>query len=58
MRATLLGYGVKFDEVSLLCDNESAMKIATDPVQHSRTKQIDICHHFIRIIKQKGIYQY
>jgi hypothetical protein len=38
MRATLLGYGVKFDEVPLLCNNESAVKIAIDLVQHSKTK--------------------
>jgi hypothetical protein len=27
--ATLLDYGVKFNEIPLLCDNESAIKIAT-----------------------------
>ena len=34
--------------VPLLCDNESAVKLANNPVQHSRTKHIDICHHFLR----------
>ena len=34
--------------VPLLCDNESAIKIAHNPVQHSRTKHIEVCHHFIR----------
>ena len=29
-------------------DNESVVKIATNPVQHSRTKHIDIRHHFLR----------
>ena len=33
----------------LLCDNESAVKIATNPVQHSRTKNINVHHHhFLR----------
>ena len=26
----------------------SAVKLANNPVQHSRTKHIDICHHFFR----------
>ena len=39
---------MKFDEILFLCDNESAVKIATNPVQHSRTKHIDIRHHFLR----------
>ena len=41
-------YGVKCDKVPLLCDNESAIKIADNPVQHSRTKHIDICQHFLK----------
>ena len=54
MKQTLLDYGVKFDEILLLCDNESAVKIATNPVQHSRTKHIDIRHHFLRDHVNKG----
>ena len=26
----------------------SVVKLANNPVQHSRTKHIDICHHFLR----------
>jgi hypothetical protein len=29
------------------CDNTSAINISKNPVQHSRTKHIDIWHHFI-----------
>jgi hypothetical protein len=54
MKQTLLHYGVKFDEILLLCDNESAVKIATNHVQHSRTKHIDIRHHFLRDHVNKG----
>jgi hypothetical protein len=48
MKQTLLDYGVVLDKVPLLCDNESDIKIANNPVQHSRTKHIDIRHHFLR----------
>ena len=46
MKQTLLDYDVVLEKVPLLCDNESAVKLANNPVQHSRTKHIDICHHF------------
>ena len=48
MKQTLLDYGISFKKNSLSCDNESAIKLATNPVQHSRTKHIDIRHHFLR----------
>ena len=40
--------------VPLICDNESAIKIAHNPVQHSRTKDIEVRHHFIRDHVAKG----
>ncbi|WVZ98520.1 hypothetical protein U9M48_043950 [Paspalum notatum var. saurae] len=51
---TLLDYGVKLSRVPLLCDNESAVKLANNLVQHSRTKHIDIRHHFIKDHVAKG----
>jgi hypothetical protein len=47
MKQTLLDYGVVLENVPLLCDNESDVKIANNLVQHSRTKHIDIRHHFL-----------
>jgi hypothetical protein len=55
MKQTLLDYGVKFDWIPLLCDNESAVKIVTNPIQHKRTKHIDIRYHFLRDHVGKGI---
>ena len=43
-----------FDNIPLLCNNDSAVKIANNPVQHSRTKHIDIRHHFLRHHVGKG----
>ena len=45
---TLKEYGVNCDKVPLLCDNESAIKIAYNPMQHTRTKHIEIRNHFMR----------
>jgi hypothetical protein len=54
MKQILLDYGVKFDCISILCDNDTSVKIATNPIQHKRTKHIDICHHFLRDHVSKG----
>ena len=54
MRSTLSDFGINVKQVPLLCDNESAIKMTNNPVQHSRTKHIDIRHHFIRDHQQKG----
>ena len=48
MRQTLKEFGVNYDKVPLLCDNESAIKIAHNPVLHGKTKHIEIQYHFIR----------
>ena len=48
MKQTLKDYGVNMKNVPLFCDNESAIKIAHNPVQHSKTKHIQIRHHFLR----------
>jgi hypothetical protein len=47
-------YGYKLSKVPLLCDNESAIHMADNPVEHSRTKHIDIRYHFLRDHQQKG----
>ena len=54
MKQILLDFGVKLDRIPLLYDNESAVKIAKNSVQHSRTKHIDIRHHFLRDHEAKG----
>uniref|UniRef100_I1R8U9 Reverse transcriptase Ty1/copia-type domain-containing protein n=1 Tax=Oryza glaberrima TaxID=4538 RepID=I1R8U9_ORYGL len=54
MKQTLRDYGLNVSKIPLLCDNESAIKIANNPVQHSRTKHIDIRHHFLRDHSTRG----
>ncbi|CAM8978405.1 unnamed protein product [Rhodiola kirilowii] len=55
MKQMLEEYGVKQDVMTLYCDNMSAISISKNPVQHSRTKHIDIRHHFIRELVEKKI---
>jgi hypothetical protein len=53
MRQTLRDFGYNLSKVSLLCDNESAIRMPDNPIEHSRTKHIDIQHHFLRDHQQK-----
>jgi hypothetical protein len=55
VRQTLKDYGYTLNHIPLLCDNESAIKIAYNPCEHSTTKHIDIWHHFLRVMPSKGI---
>jgi hypothetical protein len=41
LRQTLSDFGCEYKKISLLCDNESGIKLANNPVQHSRTKPLD-----------------
>ncbi|XP_071734160.1 secreted RxLR effector protein 161-like [Rutidosis leptorrhynchoides] len=40
--------------VKLKCDNESAIKLASNPVFHARTKHIEMRYHFIREMVLSG----
>lgn len=48
MRNQLMDYGLLLNKIPIFCDNTSAIAISNNPVQHSRTKHIDIRYHFIR----------
>jgi hypothetical protein len=54
MRQTLRDFGYNLSKVPLLCDNESAIRLADNPIEHSRTKHINIRHHFLRDHQQRG----
>ncbi|KAL3622056.1 hypothetical protein CASFOL_034252 [Castilleja foliolosa] len=43
------------EECKLMCDNKSAICISENPVQHDRTKHIEVDRHFIKEKLEKNI---
>nr|GEX52395.1 Gag-Pol polyprotein [Tanacetum cinerariifolium] len=55
MRSQLTDYIFVFNKIPLYCDNRSAIALCCNNVQHSRSKHINIRHHFIREQVEKGV---
>ncbi|GJS14371.1 copia protein [Tanacetum coccineum] len=53
----LLDYGYNFMNTKIFIDNESTICIVKNPVFHSKTKHIEIRHHFIRDSYKKRLIQ-
>ncbi|GJU00861.1 hypothetical protein Tco_1111199, partial [Tanacetum coccineum] len=54
MKQAFIDYGIRLNDVRIMCDNKCAIDLSKNPVQHSRTKHIEIHHHFLRDNVQKG----
>jgi hypothetical protein len=54
MKQTLSDFGYEFSKIPFLCENKSSIKLGNNLEQHSRTKHIDIRHHFLRDHEGKG----
>ena len=48
MKQQISDYGIILDHILIRYDNTSAINLSKNPVQHSRTKHIEIRHHFLR----------
>nr|GEW86339.1 retrovirus-related Pol polyprotein from transposon TNT 1-94 [Tanacetum cinerariifolium] len=55
LRTQLTDYGFHFDKIPMYYDSKAARVISYNPVQHSRTKHIDVRYHFIKEKVEKGI---
>nr|GEW75518.1 hypothetical protein [Tanacetum cinerariifolium] len=55
MRTQLTDYGFYFDKIPMYCDLKASIAISCNPVQHSRTKHINVRYHFIKEKVEKGI---
>ncbi|GJZ59170.1 hypothetical protein Tco_0614986 [Tanacetum coccineum] len=53
----MLDYGYNFMNTKIFIDNESTICIVKNPVFHSKTKHIEIRHHFIRDSNEKKLIQ-
>ncbi|GJY67081.1 retrovirus-related pol polyprotein from transposon TNT 1-94 [Tanacetum coccineum] len=54
MKQALVDYGIRLDDIPIMCDNKGAIDLSKNPVQHSCTKHIEIRQHFLRDNIQKG----
>nr|GEW03695.1 retrovirus-related Pol polyprotein from transposon TNT 1-94 [Tanacetum cinerariifolium] len=54
MRTQLTDYVYHFNKIPIYCDSKSAIAISCNPVQHSKTKHIVVCYHFIKEHVEKG----
>ena len=55
MKKLLHYYGIPQDIMCVFCDNTSAINLSKNPVQHSKSKHIEICYHFIRDLVEERV---
>ncbi|XP_042983356.1 uncharacterized protein LOC122312767, partial [Carya illinoinensis] len=54
MKQQLEDFKLMYNHIPIKCDNTSAINLSKNPIQHSRTKHIEIRYHFLRDHVQKG----
>ena len=48
MKQTLKDFNLTFNTTPIMCDNTSAINLSKNSINHSRTKYIEVRHHFLR----------
>ena len=54
MQRFLGDLGIKQEKYMLYCDSQSAIHLAKNPAFHSKSKHIDLRHHWIRQVLEEG----
>nr|GEW06543.1 copia protein [Tanacetum cinerariifolium] len=54
MKQDLIDYDIRLKDIPIMGYNKGAIDLSKTPVQYSRTKHIEIRHHFLRDNVQKG----
>jgi len=49
-------YSLRYTGIPIMCDHTSAINLSKNLIQHSKSKHIEIKHHFIRDHVQKKGY--
>ena len=55
MKKLLHDYEIPQEMMSVFCDNTSAINLSKNPVQHSKSKHIEIRYHFIQDLVEDKI---
>ena len=55
MKKLLHDYEIPQDTMCVFCDNTSAINLSKNPVQHSKSKHIEIRYHFIRDLMENKV---
>ena len=57
MKKLLHDYGISQDTMCIFCDNTNTINLLKNPVQHSKSKHIEIRYHFIRdLVEDKVVH--
>ena len=55
MKKLLYDYGITQDTMCVFYDNTSAINFSKNPIQHSKSKHVEIQYHFIRDLVEDEI---
>ena len=55
MKKLLHDYGIPQDTMCIFCDNTNAINLSKNPVQHLKSKHIEIRYHFIRDLVEERV---